>query len=154
MLLWIIPLCVNSIICNKIKPFNIHFKPHSYVNKLKFEMTRSVDVMHPVKNCMQYFMVTQPSTFYLLIVMNTHSSFNRGAILLLSFFFNVEYLGELFACHRKQKSAIAACNNNLIKKNGLKIDYQLHTYLIYIYIYIAYIYIFYRFLFFHSLTLL
>lgn len=29
-----------------------------------------------------------------------------------------------------------SCNNNLIKKNGLKIDYQLHTYLIYNYIYI------------------
>lgn len=56
----------------------------------------------------------------------------------------MEYLeGELFACHRKQRSATAACNNNLIKKNGLKIDYQLYTYLIYIlYIYIYTIYIY------------
>lgn len=44
---------------------------------------------------------------------------------------------EPFACHRKQRSAAAACNIYLIKKrNVMWIDYQLLIYFIYIYIFL------------------
>lgn len=44
---------------------------------------------------------------------------------------------EPFACHRKQRSATAACNIYLIKKRKVMwIDYQLHIYFIYIYIFL------------------
>lgn len=61
-------------------------------------------------------MVTHPSTFYLLIVINTHSSFIRGAYALLTFECGYLY-GEPFECHRKQRSATAACNIYLMKKS-------------------------------------
>lgn len=53
-----------------------------------------------------------------------------------SWLLNVEYLyGEPFACHRKQRSATAACNIYLGKKSY--VDWLSTSYIFYIYLYIS-----------------
>lgn len=63
-------------------------------------------------------MVTHPSTFYLLRVINTHSSFIRGADALFTFECGVLFIRRAIRMSQEAKVChAAACNIYLTKKS-------------------------------------